>query len=56
MRTWIGMGTLAIVCAACTGGTWAQSAPGPAAPSRVPIYSKNNAPAAPMLEDLPRRM
>jgi hypothetical protein len=56
MKIWIRTGTLAIVCVASAGGTWAQSAPGPAAPSRVPIYSKNDAPATPKLEDLPRRM
>ncbi|MGA2659873.1 MAG: hypothetical protein ABSH34_20410 [Verrucomicrobiota bacterium] len=55
MKTWISMGTLAIVCAACAGGTWAQGASASAAVASVPIYSKNNAPATPKLEDLPLR-
>jgi hypothetical protein len=52
MKTWIGMGLSAAVCAAWAGGAWAQSSKTTALTAPMPVYSKDKPPATPKLQDL----
>jgi len=56
MKTWIGMGLAALLCAAWASGAWAQGQTvTPAWPALTPntVYTSDNPPATPKLEDLP---
>src|ERR1035437_7195370 len=60
MRLWHGIGLAAIVVTSFAGGAWAQAQSKPApldfwkpSDQKVVIYTKDKAPAAPKLEELP---